>query len=35
MKNTRIIQTERDKTMTRTAFCGNTTGIKQHALKMQ
>jgi len=35
MKNMGIIKTERDKTMTQTALCENTTGIMQHALKMQ
>jgi hypothetical protein len=35
MKNIGITQTERDITMTQTAFCENTTGIMQHVLQMQ
>jgi hypothetical protein len=35
MTNIGIIQTKKDKTMTQTAFCENTTGIMQHVLQMQ
>jgi hypothetical protein len=35
MTNIGIIQTKRDKTMTQTAFCENTTGITQRVLKKQ